>query len=229
MIKSFRQHLLEAKGLVVSSDKSPLFQKREGPTTPLHDDNAVKSALESDATSKTIMAKGISHKSGDLVGARLNLNVLKNTGVPVLTLHGATNKEGYKKGNGFYGGSAEAYHHVVSLKNAHFNVNQKAREQIATGQASKFPMASVDGHFDDPKNHSFDGVVASFNPKRHHLFVDDEGKAIKSAEHVTLHAHKAYLRGKIEYHTPESAPKRAGDAPTAATLSEETTYEIYFK
>ena len=231
-MKSYTQFIAEAReqlrGKQVSAEDHPLYKERSEPLTPLHSDDDVQKALESDTTSRKIMSKGHVPKRGELVGARLNLNVLKNTGVPVMTAHKATNKTGYKAGKGFYGGEARSYHHVMTLRNAEFNVNQKAREDIATGKQNKFPMASVDGEHDPDAKHNFSGVVASFNPKRHHLFVDEEGKAVKSAEEVTLHGHKAYLRGKIEYHTPSTEPSRAGDAPSAVSLKEETTWQIYF-
>lgn len=141
-------------------------------------------------------------------------NPILSTGLPVLTLHKNTNKSNYKRGQGFYNGEARAYEQVSTLKNAHFNVHQKGREAIATKQMNKHPMASVDGEYVHTNKPDFSGVEARFNPMNHHLFVDNMGHAIRSAEHVTLHGHRAYLRGKIEYYTPETAPKRAGDAPS---------------
>jgi hypothetical protein len=200
----------------INAEDHPDYKKRSADEVGLHSHENVKRALETDTTSKKIMAKNDNPKKGDLVGARLNLNVRKNTGVPVLTLHKGTNKSGYKKNKGFYGGKARAYQHTVNLHHAHFNVNQTARSQIATGQKPKFNMASVDGHYSDDKP-SFDGVEARFNPKRHHLFVDSRGHAIRSAEHVTLHGDRAYLRGKIEYHTPHTTPKKVDDGTSTET------------
>jgi hypothetical protein len=231
-MKTFKEYVKSKSGKIVDSSESPLNKKRSEPTSPLNSNAEVQKALQSDATSRKIMEKGIEHKDGDLVGARLNLNVLNNTKVPVYTLHKPTNKTGYKQGKGFYDGEAQAYHHVVTMKNAHFNVNQKAREDIASGKQNKFPMASVDGEFKKTDKPNFDGVVATFNPKRHHLFVDENGRSIRSAEDVTLHGHKAYLRGKIEYHTPETEPKKIGETPSESKLHEafftETAYEAYF-
>lgn len=224
-MKTLKQFMNEAKnvtGKIVNADESPLYKERDKPEEKLSSPEEVNNALNSDATSKRIMAKNIQHPIGTRVGARLNLNVLKNTGVPVLTLH-----KGSKTG-GSYGGEAQAYHHVVTLHNAEFNVNQAARENIATGKENKSAMASVDGEIQDPSKHSFDGVIARFNPKRQHVFVDENGRAIKSAEHVTLHGNRAYLRGKIEYHTAETMPHATGDAPSDAKLHEQTTYEAIF-
>ena len=226
---SFKSFITEATGKIINAEDHPDYKKRSASEVLTHSPQQVHDALHTDATSLKIMSKGIKHPEGTKVGARLNLNVLKNTGVPVMTVHKATNKSEYKHGKGFYKGEAEGYHHVVALKNAHFNVDQSGREKIAKGEIAKHPMASVDGEIQHPKEHNFDGVEARFNPTQHHLFVDTHGHAIRSAEHVTLHGHRAYLRGKIEYHTPETAPKRKGDHPSTSTFKEEmSTYDIYF-
>lgn len=227
---SFKQFMVEATGHTINAEDHPLYKKRSASEIGLHSNKEVHDALNTDETSKKIMAKKISHPESTKVGARLNLNVLKNTKVPVLTVHKATNKSGYKEGKGFYKGEAEAYHHVIHLKNAHFNVHQKGREDIVSGKTAKHPMASVDGEMHHPTHSNFDGVEAKFNPKSHHLFVDGHGNAIRSAEHVTLHGHRAYLRGKIEYHTKETAPKRAGDSPSESSIKEQTesTFDAYF-
>jgi len=57
----------------------------------------INEALNSDATAQRIMQKNVFPTVGEKVGVRLNLNVLKNTGCAVQTLHKATNKNGYKK------------------------------------------------------------------------------------------------------------------------------------
>lgn len=225
----FKLQLDEAVGKIIDAKDHPLYQERTAEDVKLHSPEEVKNALNSDATSVRIMDKGIKHPMGTLVGARLNLNVLKNSKIPVLTMHKATNKSGYKKGQGFYKGEAEAYHHVAHLKNAHFNVHQQGREDILSGKAAKHPMASVDGEFQNTTKPNFNGVEARFNPRENHLFVDGNGRAIKSAEDVTLHGHRAYLRGKIEYHTAETAPTRKSDSPSKSQLSESfDEYSIYF-
>ena len=212
--------IAEATGKIINAEDHPLYQKRDHSSIGLKSDNEVHAALNSDATSVRIMGKGHKFADGEKTGVRLNINVLKNTKVPVLTMHSATNKTGYKNGNGFYNGEAKEYKQTATLHHAYFNVNQRGRENIAAGKQNKFPMASVDGD-NYNKKPNFDGVEARFNPRDNHLFVDGHGKAIRSAEEVTLHGHRAYLRGKIEYHTAETAPKRAGDMPTNATLAEE--------
>ena len=226
-MKTFKQFIFENS--IINAEDHPDYKKRESSDVLTHTPEQVKNALQTDATSVKIMKKGIQHPEGTLVGARLNINVLKNTGVPILTVHKATNKTGYMHGKGFYNGEAEGYRQVLHLKNAHFNVHQKSREDIASGKKPKFPMASVDGEIQNPQENNFDGVEARFNPMQHHLFVDSKGNAIKSAEHVTLHGHRAYLRGKIEYYSPENAPKREGTSNTQVTFKEDISeYDMYF-
>jgi hypothetical protein len=217
----------EATGKTINAKDHPLYQKRDASTIDLKSDNDVQKALDSDATSVRIKAKKHSFNDGDKTGVRLNINVLKNTKVPVLTMHSPTNKDGYKKNKGFYNGEAKEYRQTATLHNAYFNVHQPSRERIASKVENKHPMASVDG---DVRNvePNFDGVEARFNPMNNHLFVDGNGNAIRSAEHVTLHGHRAYLRGKIEYHTKETAPEKSGTAPSTSTLSEELNSLVEF-
>lgn len=202
----------------VQADKSELYQKRTAKDVGLISEKDAMAALETDATSVRIMEKGYQVKPGELVGARLNLNVLKNTKVPVMTLHKATNSEGYKKNRGFYRGEAVQYKPAVTLRNAYFNVDQTGRENIATGSQNKFPMASVDGEFVDVKP-NFDGVEVSFNPMRVHLFVDGKGRPVRSAEEISMFGTRAYARGKIEYYTEDTAPIRKGEAESAVKFS----------
>lgn len=150
----------------------------------------VDEALSTDATSRRILAKGIDVKAGRKVGVRLNLNVMKNTGVPVQTVHDKSAT-----------GEALTYAPAVTVKNATLNVNQNAREKIVTFQENKFPMASVNGEFvASGTDLNYDGVRAKFNPFRHNVFVDMAGRPIKSAEEATIIGSDVFLRGKIEYY-----------------------------
>ena len=187
------------------------------------DTSAVDAALQADAVARRIMAKNLFPVKGQRVGVRLNLNVLKNTGVAVQTLHAATNKLGYSKNKGFYNGEAIGYAGAVTLKNAFFNVEQSARDAIACGHGAKSPMASVDGQFVEAPTHismaEHEPKEVRFNPKAVHLFVDENNAAIRRAEYVTIVGHRAYAWGDIEYHTEATAPKRVGSAPSDAVLS----------
>jgi hypothetical protein len=207
------------------AESSPLYENRTAEQVGVVSDKKADQALQSDATSRKMLAKGIIVKMGQLVGARLNINVLKNTGVPTVTVHKATNKEGYKKGKGFFRGEVLTYQATVSLKNAYMNVDQKGREKIASGQGSKFPMASVDGEFNATNQHNYDGVEFRFNPHREHLFIDKFGRALKFAEEVTIYGDHVFARGKIEYYKPDEIPDRAGGAKTAARLFDPSTPE----
>ena len=175
--------------------------------------------LDHDSVAVRIRDKGVFPGAGQKVGVRLNLNVMKTTGQAIQTLHLPTNKTAYRKNKGFYGGEACGYAQAVVLKNAYFNVNQSGREAIATGEHSKFPMASVDGELvgvDPPED--FAGIELRFNPKTHHLFVDANNRAVHCAEEVVILGNRAYARGKISYHTDLTAPPRAGTAPSQAIV-----------
>jgi len=151
---------------------------------------AVDEALNTDATSRRIIGKGVQISEGQKVGVRLNLNVMKNTGVPVQTMHDKTAS-----------GEALKYAPAVTVKNATLFVNQNARNKIVTFQENKFPMASVNGEFVDAGTElDYSGVRAVFNPFRHNVFVDMAGRPIKSAEEATIVGGNVYLRGKIEYY-----------------------------
>lgn len=188
------------------------------------DATQVENALKTDAVAIRVMAKNKFPVKGQRIGVRLNLNVLKNTGVAVQTLHAATNRIGYAENKGFYNGEAIGYAGAVTLKNAFFNVDQHAREAIAQGRDSKSPMASVDGQFvDAPSDMPFEEVhpiEIRFNPKAVHLFVDKNNTAIRRAEFVTIVGHRAYAWGDIEFHTESTAPKRQGESPSLAKLAE---------
>lgn len=129
----------------------------------------VMAALQHDAVARRIFSNKRAPRAGELVGVRLNLNILKATGVPVQTLHAGNRSGGHRHNKGFFRGAVLAYEGAVTLRDAYFNVHQKAREEIASGRAAKSPMASVDGIL-TRKPPSLDGVEVHFNPMREHLF-----------------------------------------------------------
>lgn len=179
--------------------------------------DAIHQALQCDATARRILAKEVFPQDAELVGVRLNINVLNKTGVAVHSIHRATSKDGHTKGRGFYRGEVINYLPVVVLREAFFNVQQSGREGIAIGSVSKFPMASIDGafvHLSDT-DVDFSGVECSFNPKTTHLFIDSQHFAVRYAQEVTILGHRAYARG-VEYFTESSAPARTGCAPSIA-------------
>lgn len=193
---------------------SPLYERRKLQPESMA---VILEALQTDAVAKRILAKGELLEVGQCIGVRLNLNVLKNTGVAVHTIHRATSVDGHTKGRGFYRGEVIAYQPVVVLKDAYFNVHQKMRQDIAAGIAAKGPMASADGTYQPTDaSLSFDGVLLRFNPKREHLFTDEDGFAVQYAEHATIMGHRVYARGTLRYFTSASAPAKTGDAPSIA-------------
>ena len=205
-----------APGFFFDAKESPLYKERDGKGVVTGEQ--AQKALATDAVARRIMAKGIEVQDGDLVGVRLNINVLRNTGVPVNTIHRGTKGDGYTRNKGLWNGEVMAYEPVVTVREAYLNVGQKAREAIATGADSKSPMASVDGRYVKTDTHSFDGVEFRFNPAREHLFRDGLGRVLKYADEVTVAGHSVFARGRIEYFGAEDVPARAGDAPTEGRL-----------
>lgn len=199
------------------AEKNPNYKERPD-MVAMSDEQAVQ-ALQKDATARRILAKGNRIANGDRVGIRLNINVLKSTGVAVQTVHAGKNSDGYTRNRGWWDGEVLTYKPVVTLRNAYFNVGQKAREEIATG-GGKMPMASIDGLFSDVTPR-FDGVEVSFNPGSTHLFVDADGRAIAYADEVTIMGHRAYVRGNVEYYESADAPARAGGAASKARFIDE--------
>ena len=198
-----------ARPAIMDASTHSLYQQR---TIVMVPDDVVKEALDSDTTSKRIMSKGLAPALGDIVGIRLNLNLIKSKGVPVQTVHAGNRSDGYKRNRGLYNGAAIAYQKAVTLENAYFNVSQKGREDVASGAVSKFPLASVDGAFMDTTP-DFSGLEISFNPKRVRLFCDSENRPIRFAEQATIYANRIYVRGRIEYYTEETAPAKVGSSP----------------
>jgi|13_taG_2_1085334.scaffolds.fasta_scaffold00069_5 hypothetical protein len=189
--KLYRQRSWEeVNGLSVSGQEFSF-----GEMTEVFEENpAVGLALQMDATSARIMAKNKSPMKGDKVGVRLNLNVKKNTGIPVQTLHQKSAS-----------GEALAYSPAVIVKDVNLFVNQNARKKIATFQENKFPMASVDGSFEtstmsEVVEGGFDGVKAVFNPLKSPYFTDVAGRPIKGASEATVFGNVVYLRGEIDYY-----------------------------
>jgi hypothetical protein len=181
----------------------------------------IKLALQSDAVARRIMAKGLSPMLGESVGVRLNINVLNHTGVAVHSIHRATSKDGlgHTRGRGYFRGEVISYLPVVLLKDAYFNVHQGGREAIASGRMAKHPMGSIDGTFvSQCQEMCFDGIEISFNPMSTHLFVDSQLDAVQFAQEVVILGHRAYARGKVQYFTEATAPKKIGASPSLAKL-----------
>ncbi len=197
--------------LIHCSD-SDLFKKRT--LTPETMETVTK-ALQCDAVARRILAKGVHLVPNQLVGIRINLNVLRHTNVAVHSVHKATSKDGHTRNQGFYRGAVLSYQPVVVLRNAYFTVHQAARNAIAAGTAAKSPMASIDGNLvPTPDELNFDGIEVSFNPRTRHLFTDSLNRAVWWAEETTILAHRAYCRGRLRYFDEATAPAKVGSAPS---------------
>ena len=173
----------------------------------------VDKALNSDTKSVEVIAKGLKPRQGEKVGVRLNLNVLKNKGVPIQTVHQGQVGDNYKKVNGisgFFKGTAINYAPAVTLKDVYLNAHQEGVYKIKEGYTHKTPIASVDGLYQDVSlaDTNFDGVEIRFNPMRGGLFVTAEGnRPVRSVEEATIVGHRVYGRGEIEYFTESNKPK----------------------
>lgn len=122
--------LRDGQGLALEAAATGLSRQRRF----VHPDLAeVAQAIRRDATARRIEAKHSVIKPGDFVGVRLNLNILKSSGVTVQTVHQGRNPEGPPNGHGFWNGTVLAYAPVVSLYNAWFSVHQAGRQAIACG------------------------------------------------------------------------------------------------
>lgn len=184
--------------------------------------DARKLITDNDATGRRILEKGREVQDGDVVGVRANLNVKKTTGLTVQTIHQGTEGQ-LEKGTGMFSGEAIGYRAAVTLRNVNFSVNQEARAKILSKETNKFPMASVDGRYVDPAGmkygtdtQRFNGVEITFNPMKTHLFVDPDGRAVKSASEVTVTGSKTYARGTIQYYSEADMPKPARGLPSEA-------------
>ena len=205
----------------IDAKLSPLYRSARIVAVPSHD--AAAEALQKDATARRIISEGNNISDGQPVGSRLNLNVLRSTGIFVNTIHAPTNTNGgHQKNKGWWGGKVLSYQPVVQLRDAYFNVNQSARDKIATGKANKSPMASVDGSADTVSPIRFDGVELRFNPAKQRLFVDGNNEPVYYAEHVTIIGHQVFARGTISYYESEcESPVKVGDAPCSVVFQKD--------
>jgi hypothetical protein len=199
----------QTNNLRIRADSLGHYELRDG-LQPV-DELTVSTALASDATARRILAKGFVPQAGLRCGIRLNINVLRQRGVAVHSVHRGRSTDGYTRNKGWWSGEVLSYAPVVVLRDAYFNVSQIGRERIASGGA-KDPMASIDGEMVLGDRISFDGVSVGFNPVRHHLFCDSTGAAVRYASDVTIMGHRAFCRGIIEYYARSNAPERKGTA-----------------
>lgn len=230
---TFKPVIINSKGGVVAkaqididAEESPLYQKRTKEDVPFVSNEQVrKDVPKMDATTRQTEAKNIKIEPGMLVGSRININASKSLGYPVLTIHHTFDKGKPQKENpNASKGEAIGQRGNVTLSNVNFNVSQSERNKIAEGRA-KGVMAMAVGRVVDAEP-NFDGVELSFNPNREHLFVDSEGRAVKSAEEVTVMGFKAYARGKISYFEDFEDPRSPQYTAPSQTKFAKTKEEL---
>ena len=101
---------------------------------------------------------------------------------------------------------ALGYDGAVTVTDPFLNVSQKARANIASKRQNKFPMAAVQGKL-SKKKATLEGQVLSYNPNKHHLFVDPAGYAVKSIKgDAVMFNTKVYTTGTLNYYSKEDAP-----------------------
>lgn len=167
---------------------------------PITDEDIKAAKLPSNVKEKLFLNRDL--PDGTLVAIRLNLNG-KVGPYFIQTIHSKTAT-----------GPALGYDGAVTVRNAKFQVSQRARELIATRQENKYPMAAVVGGIVQVPA-SLEGVEIRFNPMDSHLFQDLDGYAVKSAEEVTVFNTRCFARGKITYWDEVLAPKPLGNVPTS--------------
>jgi len=191
----------------------------------------VQEALKTDKTAQRIIAKGITPKQGEKVGVRLNLNVLKNKGVPIQTVHQGQVSDKYKRvdgKSGFFGGEAINYAPAVTLKDVYLNTHQKSIYEVKNKIKNKFPLASVDGKFQDIPfdKQNLKGTELRFNPFNTQLFETLDGKPVRFVEEATVLGTRVFARGKIEYFTEANKPKPY--TPEKSTKQRQQLSDGYF-
>ena len=128
-------------------------------------------------------------KSGTIVDVRRNLNSKIDDPelerFKVQTIHGVATKGGKatKAESSIGTGPTLSYDASVTVRAdeapIELNVNQKARDQIASRTKPKFPMAAVRGEHAPTGNFNPD-LVLKFNPMKQNVFVDDSGYGVKA-------------------------------------------------
>ena len=230
---TFKPVIINSKGGVkakaqidIDAEESPLYQRRTKEDVPFVSNEQVRNDVPKmgGQTQKT-EAKNIKVEPGMLVGSRINIPVTRDLGYPVLTIHHtyAANTKPRENTNAS-SGEAIAQRGNITLSNVNFNVSQNERNKIAEGRA-KGVMAMAVGRVMDVEP-NFDGIELSFNPNREHLFVDANGRAVKSAEEVTVMGFKAYARGKISYYEDFEDPRNPKYTAPSQTKFAKTKEEL---
>lgn len=204
----------------IDAQDSPLYKNRtEADVMFISNEKVRRDVPNMDKATQGTEAKGIKIEPGMLVGSRLNINASNKLKYPVMTIHDTKSAKSTS-------GEAISTMGNITLNNVNFNVDPLQRDKIASG-GQKGVMAMAVGTVSESAP-NFNGLELSFNPKRENMFVDEDGRAVLSAEEVTLTGNKAYARGMISYAEPneniskiyEEKKGKALTAPSRAFFSE---------
>jgi len=187
------------------------------PKDPLTDQEITNTSWSDQIASKLFANREL--PDGTNVMVRLNLNGVVKRGDQ--KMHLTTIHEPFsQKRDGSFSISVKnaiGYDGVVTIRNVNFIINQKARADIFKGE-SKLPMGGAQGEIVQGVR-DLEGTRITFNPAREHLFVRvDDGRPVKYADELTMSDTDVFVRGNVEYYTPENMPQPLDDLPTAANF-----------
>ena len=140
--------------------------------------------------------KNITVAIGQRIAVRPNLNIRRDTGVTALSIHDKN-----------YSGTVLANSPAATITDVSFMVGITPQMRVAVGDTPKTVLSSVNGNMqslhmnEEPINR--DGITATFNPKTTHLYVTEDGRAVKRAGEATIENNKVFLRGEVEYYSKE--------------------------
>lgn len=168
-------------------------------------------------------------RPGQIIATRLNINFLQNYKVPIQSVHATTTSATRP-----YNGKVIAYSHAITVNNPSFVVDQKAVHEISAGVKTKFPMAAVMGEYvkTPTDKHRISGEVLRFNPKDTNLFVDSQGRPVKSVRGtVTAYGTKVYVHpgGQIEYWGADAPQRYVADSQTDMAFQSTGEDEMAFE
>jgi len=164
---------------------------------------------------------------GTQVTLRPNLNGwIKEEGAPILT------QTVHDRSKGKYGEVLGYDHTVAAEGKVDLDVNQKARAKIALGEENKFPMAGAIGGYAPLSLEESQNIISNpdhtlkFNPRGYHLFVDQNGFAVKSYNGTGVHqGANVFVKGDIEYWKQLEAPQQERGVETDVKYFDAPDYE----
>ncbi len=171
---------------------------------------------------KKLIFKNRNVPNGTRVALRPNLNGWVITdGLRVLTQTVHDPKNAKLGSKGVYGNVMGYDFMVAGQGRVDLDVTQTERFNIKSGKASKNPMAGGVGQYVNLTKEEMAQIVnnpdhvLSFNPFKHHLFVDQNGLAVKNYDGVGVHYNSnVYVAGDIEYWKQNEAPQPKGGLDT---------------